>query len=165
MTWLWLAKNWRAVLGVLGALALLLSLGWMTHSRNEWRSTAKDSTAALALSAERYKTAAEEALADQQAHVITVKNEQEKKTKEVIDAYETKLAVTTSAAQRLREQAAAYSRSTSGDGLSATREDTCRAFAGTSCEAIPPLLTAAQENTDQLIALQTHVKAQEAIVY
>lgn len=56
-----------------------------------------------------------------------------------------------SAFERLQAQAHAYLRSAADPDLSSSREATCRAVAGTGCEAIPALLKAAQDNTDQLL--------------
>ena len=163
--WFWLIKNWKLVGAGAGALALLLALGWMTHSRNEWRSTAKESVAALTLTGERLKVASQTAKADALANVVAVKEKQEDITKDIIDDYEDKLAVSDTAAQRLRDRAKAYSSSTSGENLSAARESACRAYAGTNCEAIPTLLTEAQKNTDQLTSLQAWQRGQEELVY
>lgn len=65
-----------------------------------------------------------------------------------------------SAYDRLREQAHAYLRAASDPDLSSSREATCRAVAGTGCEAIPALLKAAQDNTDQLLRLMAWARAQ-----
>jgi len=162
---LFLLTNWKAILAGAGALALLLSLGWMTHSRNEWRATAKESVAALTLTGERLKVASETAKASAIANVVAVKEKQETITKDIINDYESKLAASATASERLRDRAEAYSRSTSGANLSAAREGACRAYAGTNCEAIPTLLTEAQKNTDQLTSLQAWQREQETLIY
>lgn len=64
---------------------------------------------------------------------------------------------------RLRDQAEAYLRSASSPDMSAQRDSTCRAVAGTSCEEIPALLKAAQDNTDQLLRWIEWGKAQAKI--
>lgn len=62
--------------------------------------------------------------------------------------------------ERLQRQAAAHLGSPGRPDLSAEREATCRAVAGTGCEAIPAILKAAQDNTDQLLAWIEWGKAQ-----
>lgn len=65
--------------------------------------------------------------------------------------------------QRLQQRADAHIRAPGGPDLSAQREATCHAVAGTSCNRIPALLKAAQDNTDQLLALIRWVEEQAAV--
>lgn len=64
---------------------------------------------------------------------------------------------------RLRSQTAAHIRDTAQPDLSALREATCRAVANAACDTIPATLKAAQDNTDQLIALIAWAKEQGAV--
>lgn len=64
---------------------------------------------------------------------------------------------------RLRAQTAAHIRDTAQPDLSALREATCRAVANAPCDTIPATLKAAQDNTDQLIALIAWAKEQGAV--
>lgn len=64
---------------------------------------------------------------------------------------------------RLRAQAAAHIRDTAKPDLSAFREATCRAVANAACDTIPTTLKAAQDNTDQLLALIAWAKEQGAV--
>lgn len=64
---------------------------------------------------------------------------------------------------RLRAQTAAHIRDTAQPDLSALREATCRAVANAACDTIPATLKAAQDNTDQLIALIAWAKEQGAV--
>lgn len=66
--------------------------------------------------------------------------------------------------QRLRSQAAALASAPRNPDLSAEREATCRAVAAAGCNEIPALLKAAQDNTDQLLALIAWAEAQAGIV-
>lgn len=65
--------------------------------------------------------------------------------------------------QRLRQQTEAYLGAPGSADLSAQREATCRAVAGTGCHEIPALLKAAQDNTDQLLRWIEWGKAQGAV--
>jgi len=64
---------------------------------------------------------------------------------------------------RLRAQATAHIRDTAEPDLSALREATCRAVANAACDTIPATLKAAQDNTDQLLALIAWAKEQGAV--
>lgn len=64
---------------------------------------------------------------------------------------------------RLRAQTASHIRDTAEPDLSALREATCRAVANAACDTIPATLKAAQDNTDQLIALIAWAKEQGAV--
>lgn len=64
---------------------------------------------------------------------------------------------------RLRAQAAAHIGHTAQPDLSALREATCRAVANAACDTIPATLKAAQDNTDQLMALIAWAKEQGAV--
>lgn len=71
-----------------------------------------------------------------------------------------------SAAARFRmldAQAKAHLGAPGAGDLSAEREATCRAVAGTSCDKIPSLLKAAQDNTDQLLRWIEWGQAQGAV--
>jgi hypothetical protein len=65
--------------------------------------------------------------------------------------------------QRLRRSAEAHLGAPGNPDLSAARDATCRAVAGTGCDAIPATLKAAQDNTDQLVRLIAWVKQQGAL--
>lgn len=66
--------------------------------------------------------------------------------------------------RRLLESAAEADSRGAGDAdLSAIADATCRAYAGTGCDELPARLKAAQDNTDQLIALQSWVLEQSRV--
>lgn len=65
---------------------------------------------------------------------------------------------------RLLETAAEADRRGAGDAdLSAIADATCRAYAGTGCDELPATLKAAQDNTDQLLALQGWSREQSRV--
>lgn len=66
--------------------------------------------------------------------------------------------------RRLLESAAEADSRGAGDAdLSALADATCRAYAGTGCRELPARLKAAQDNTDQLVALQSWVLEQSRV--
>lgn len=65
--------------------------------------------------------------------------------------------------ERLRQQATAYRSAPRNPDLSAERDATCRAYAGTACDEIPARLKAAQDNTDQLLRWIDWGRAQAAV--
>lgn len=164
-------------------------LSWAKRAWEGWRAIAAGVLvtvvfALLALNAlhVRQRDGARAALAaEQQAHRLTVANyqaaatiaakrdaetlarvtlEQAAITERITGEYQDRLDDSVAAYERLRASAEAYSRGTGDADLSATREAACRAYAGTSCEALPALLKAAQDNADQLLALIAWAQAQ-----
>ena len=115
------------------------------------------------LTVANYKAAAAEAERMDQANILRVTKEQTAITEKVTNEYQSKLADSASRYDRLRAQASGYLSHPASPGVPATPETTCAAVSGTTCEAIPTLLKAAQDNTDQLIALQAWVTAQSAV--
>ena len=67
--------------------------------------------------------------------------------------------------RRLLASAAEADTSRAADpDLSAVTDAACRAYAGADCAGLPAKLKAAQDNTDQLIALQAWVAGQAVVV-
>lgn len=157
------ARYWRAVIGValLAAIAALLVVD-AGHRRERDR-------AVVALSAEQaahrqtvlnYQGAAVLAGKRDAETLARVTGEQIAITERITHDYQARVDDSTSRYERLREQADAYSRSANDADVSAAREAACRAYAATACDRIPALLKAAQDNTDQLLALIAWAKAQ-----
>lgn len=110
-----------------------------------------------------YRAAVVEATRIDKANIARVQGEQTAITEKVSNDYENKLADSASRYDRLRAKADGYLSRPSPAGVPETRDTTCQAIAGTDCENIPTLLKAAQDNTDQLIALQAWVTAQSQV--
>lgn len=160
---LWLIKNWKLILGSLGFAVLGIMLVLARADARHWHKQADQTKAAFDLTVANYRAAADEATRLAAANVARVKTEQDKITERKVNEYEVKLADSASRYDRLRAQATGYLSRPVEAGLPDTRETTCQAVAGTSCDAIPPLLKAAQDNTDQLMALQSWVAEQSAV--
>jgi hypothetical protein len=156
-------RHWRLFAGaaVAGVLILLLMIarGDARHYKALWQ----QEQAAHQLTIANYKAAAAEAERMDQANIVRVQTEQQAITEKVTNDYQSKLADSTDRYERLRAKASGYLSHPASPGVPETRDTTCLAVAGTSCEGIPPLLLEAQRNTDQLIALQDWVKAQSKV--
>jgi len=156
-------RHWKAILG-LGTVAVLLFL--LANARGDarhWEKTAAQTQAAFDQTVAQYRIAAEAAAKLDAQNVLRVKDEQAAVTERIENEYQGKLATAADRYERLRAQAAAYSSGAGSADVSASRDATCLAYAGTDCEGLPALLKAAQDNTDQLVALQTWVRGQAAI--
>ncbi len=156
-------RHWRlfasaAVAGVL-ILLLMIAKGDARHFKALWR----QEQTAHQLTIANYKAAAAEAERMDQANIVRVQTEQQAITEKVTNDYQSKLADSTDRYERLRAKASGYLSHPQSPGLPASPETTCLAVSGTTCEGIPPLLLEAQRNTDQLIALQTWVRAQSQV--
>jgi acyl-CoA synthetase (NDP forming) len=164
------------VYAIAGTL-LLAFLGIRAWDRHEWNggynvawsqqhTLLVQDQAAFAKTVADYRTAADEAARLDKANVARVQTEQTTITERTVHDYQAQLATSADRYERLRAQAAGYlshPSSAQAAGLPDDRETTCRAVAGAGCDAIPPLLKAAQDNTDQLVALQKWVAGQSAV--
>lgn len=155
-----LLRHWRAVL-VVSVLAGLVGALVLTAMRLEQQKATTASVhaslvrakGAFDLTVASYRTAAVTAARRDAENVARVQARQAAITERAVDDYQARLADSSAAYERLRARSAAYSRSTPAADLSAAGDAACRAYAATSCDALPALLKAAQDNTDQLVAL------------
>lgn len=174
------ATPYRALVsGLLLALAIALFRLWrLDAERDDWRSAARDyESAYLAWQGAFHKLVVDVELGRVEAAKLDRENadrvsaELETIKRETADDYDKALADTRAAAERLRRQLAqAATEDRSGGGTAAMPGDysaRCAAFGYADCDtllaALPGLLTAAEENTAKLIALQAWVKAMLAI--
>lgn len=160
---IWILANWKLLLGGLAVGLLGIMLMFAKADARHWHKQADQTKAAFDQTVANYRAASDEATRLAAANVTRVKTEQTAITERTIDAYQTKLADSASRYDRLRAQASGYLSRPSETGLPDTRETTCRAVAGAGCDAIPPLLKAAQDNTDKLVSLQAWVTAQAGV--
>jgi hypothetical protein len=156
----WALKNWKLVAGGLAIAVLGIMLLIARGDARHWKKAAAAEKQAHALTVANYRQAAEIARRKDAENVNRVRSEQQAITERIEDEYQGKLATADARYERLRTTARTYTGSAGTADVSASREATCLAYAGTGCENIPPLLKAAQDNTDQLIALIAWTKAQ-----
>jgi acyl-CoA synthetase (AMP-forming)/AMP-acid ligase II len=156
-------RHWKLILGAMMIAALVVMLNIRTHQRDKARQLAKETQAAFDTTVANYRAAAEKARADDLANVARVTAQQQAITERVVDEYQDRIASADARYERLRGSAEAYRGSVREPDMSAAGQAACRAYAGTECDAIPALLKAAQDNTDQLLALQDWTRAQALV--
>lgn len=166
--WRWLTEEpVRMAFAVLLLLCGVLCwrLASVDGDRDKWRDRAAAEALAHETTVMNYRAAAVEAERVMAANIIRVKSEQDAISERKNHELQTARATADARYRRLLETAAAASASGSGEvGLPPISDATCLAFAGTECERLPSLVKAAQDNTDQLIALQGWVREQAGVV-
>lgn len=155
--------SWRTVRLLLGGLALAF-LGFQlliakTDARH-WKKQAEQQTGLRLQDQERWKDAAAKATYDAVLNVYRTTADQAAISERTVHALTLDRDTARGAYQRLQQGAAAHLGAPIRADLSEEREATCRAVAGTSCDQIPALLKAAQDNTDQLLRWIEWGKAQ-----
>lgn len=113
-----------------------------------------------------YRTAAAQAQLRARENSERVRVEQARLTQETVNEYKAMAAATADRYRGLQRRVAEFEANTSGAsgaGVSLASSAACRAYAGTDCEAIPTLLRAAEDNTNQLLALQAWVRQQSSV--
>lgn len=155
--------RWKWFVGALAAALLvtmlLVARGDARHYKALWQQEQSAHQQTIA----NYKAAADEAARLDKANIDRVTKEQTAITEKVTNDYQSKLADSADRYERLRAKASGYLSHPQSPGVPASPETTCQAVAGTDCEAIPTALKAAQDNTDQLLALQAWVRTQSAV--
>jgi hypothetical protein len=163
------ARPWLLLLGASAVLALLW---WRADVRGDRLLRERDAARALAADeAQRHRTTKQNYVAAQAAaqraalaNVKRVLRERGAVNERIIDELENRRGAADDRYRRLRAEARTRAaRDASDADLSASAEATCRAYAAASCDAIPSILKAAQDNSDQLILLQNWVRATLAI--
>jgi hypothetical protein len=167
-----MVKKWASKLSpttlIIAAMAVLSLTLWVRGNHAIKRrdvAVASEKAAWKALDDTKvaYKAAATRAEATQTANLIRVKQEQEQINERNEKILAGMRVDASTRYDRLRAKAQADSRRADEAGLSAAREAACQSVAGADCEAIPTLLKAAQDNTDQLVALIGAVREQEQV--
>lgn len=165
-----LLKNWRSALTVAFGLALIASIV-VGHVRLDAEQATTQHVAAALTRAEAafdrtvasYRFTAEQAARRDAENIVRVRAEQAVITQGVVNDYEVRLRDSADRYERLRAQAAGYSSRLTTAAVPDTSDATCRAYTGTGCDELPALLKAAQDNTDQLVALIAWTKAQATV--
>lgn len=160
----WIFERWyRVAIAILLLLCawLAIQLGHTRTERDDWQSASRLWERALKLTEINYRNAAEQAELKQQANIAAVKAQQGRINERAEDELEDSRRDADARYKRLlATKAATDPRGTGSAEMSAFAESTCIAVAGTGCDGIPPLLKAAQDNTDQLLALQQWAREQ-----
>ena len=155
--------SWRTVKLLLGGLALAfigLQLFLAKADARHWKKQAEQ-TAGLRLADQAtWKAAYQKATYDAVLNLYRTQAAQAAISERTVHALALDRDTARSAYERLQQRAAAHLGAPVSPDLSREREATCRAVAGTGCDAIPALLKAAQDNTDQLVRLIDWARAQ-----
>lgn len=175
MIWLFSALGWakKAAQSALNlatkyplqaALIALLALSaWLWRANNGLHDAIKAERAAHAQTVANYRLAQKLAEAKQMENLlsvaqaytnINVRKENELKADRVrtVDRYE-----------RLLDNAKSYRSAPGNAEMSASTDAACVAYSGTPCAELPAKLKAAQDNTDQLVALIDWAKSVAAV--
>lgn len=130
-------------LGLLLVLARAEAKSWEKYAQRQIELRAADR--------DEWNKATYQATFDALMNVYRVNAARQKIDERTIDALAHDRDAAAAGYQRLQRTAQAYLRAPGSADLSAAREATCRAVAGTGCDEIPARLKAAQDNTDQLL--------------
>jgi hypothetical protein len=132
--------------------------------RDEARQLASAERAAHHQTIANYRAAAFEFAREAAANVARVKAERDSITERKLHELQIARASADARYRRLLESAAEADSRGAGDvDLSGVADATCRAYAGTGCHELPARLKAAQDNTDQLLALQAWALEQSRV--
>jgi hypothetical protein len=150
----------KILLSLVGALLITIgvqkcSIDRLTTQRDDARALAKAEAENHRQTKANYRAAqlaAAEALAD---NLARVQRERDAINERILDELENDRRAADARYRRLRAQARTGAESLAGrPDLSAIAEATCRTYAAASCDEIPALLKAAQDNTDDLLSWQ-----------
>ena len=166
--WRWLtADPTRLAFAVLLLLCGVLCwrLAAVDGDRDKWRAQSAAEKLAHEQTVINYRAAAVEAERVMAANIIRVKSEQDAISERKNHELQTARATADARYRRLLETAAAADSSGSGNAdMPPIADATCLAYGAARCDELPARLKAAQDNTDQLIALQGWVREQALVV-
>lgn len=153
------------------ALALLIFVGLqscqidrLTGQRDKAKLLAAQTQAAFDQTVADYRAAAAEAERIQKANLARVKAERDAIDERTINDLKTARDASDARYSRLLASAAEADSSRAADpDLSAVTDAACVAYGAARCDELPAKLKAAQDNTDQLIALQAWVAGQALV--
>jgi hypothetical protein len=155
--------NWRKIVAAL-AIAAIVGLVVLdrvhVRQRDQARAAHAGEKYAHAITVSSYNAAASVAAKRDAQNLARVQAEQHAINERVTNEYQSRLADSVDRYERLRATAEAFARGGVTADVSAAREAACRAYAATSCDRLPAKLKAAQDNTDQLLALIAWAEAQ-----
>lgn len=149
-------------------IALCAFLAWRLASvdgeRDKWRDRSADEKLAHETTVTNYRAAAVEAARIMAANLARVKSEQDAISERKINDLQVARATADARYRRLLATAAQADTSRAADpDLSAATDAACLAYGAARCVDLPAKLKAAQDNTDQLIALQGWVAEQAKV--
>ena len=141
-------------------IVALVACAGLWRANSHLRDGIKAERAAHAQTVANYRHAQEEAEARQKANLVRVAAQRKAENERSKHELETYRADADARYDRLLASAKAYRGIPQSPDVSAAVEAGCIAFAATPCAELPAKLKAAQDNTDQLVALINAVETQ-----
>lgn len=164
------------IIAAIGAVAVILTLSVLlfavnsrldlrTIERDQARADVRAEVLAHKHTVANYRAASAIAQVDADRNVARVTAAQATITKEITDDYEKRLAAVDARYSRVRAQIAAKTDLGSADAapVSLTRDATCAAYGGGSCDALLAKLAVAERQAENLVGLRAWVSAQAQV--
>ncbi len=144
-------------------IALLVACAWLWRANNGLHDSLKAERAAHAQTVANFKKAQADAEALQAHNLMRVAQAYTDINERKENALKSDRDSTVARYKRLLANAESYRSAPGNTDMSAVADAACIAYSGTPCAAIPAKLKAAQDNTDQLVALIGWVKETSAV--
>lgn len=146
-----------------GLIVALIAVAWLWRANSGLHERLDTERAAHAMTIRNYKVAQAEAEAVQSHNLVRVAQAYTDINERAINDLQASHADTDARYRRLLAKADQYRSAPRDPDVSANAEAACRAYAASDCASIPAKLKAAQDNTDQLLALQSWASSIAAI--
>ena len=166
----WLKEAVRAAIGFIArhpwqsaTLALLVACAWLWRANNGLHDTIKAERAAHVQTVASFKKAQADAEAVQAHNLMRVAQAYTDINERKENALKSDRDSAVARYKRLLANAESYRSAPGNADLSAATDAACIAYSGSPCAAIPAKLKAAQDNTDQLVALIDWVHSVAAV--
>lgn len=145
------------------AVMLLVACAWLWRANNGLQDAIKAERAAHAQTVAGYKQAQVKAAAIQEQNLLRVAQAYTDINERKENALKSDRARTVDRYERLLDNAKSYRSAPGNAEMSASADAACIAYSGTPCAELPAKLKAAQDNTDQLVALIGWAKSVAAV--
>ncbi len=145
------------------AIALLVACAWLWRANNELHDAIKAERAAHVQTVANYRAAQKTAAAIQEHNLLRVAQAYTDIFERKENALKSDRDSAVARYKRLLANAESYRSAPGNAEMSAATDAACIAYAGTACAELPAKLKAAQDNTDQLVALIDWVQSVAAV--
>lgn len=144
-------------------LALLVACAWLWRANNGLQDAIKAERAAHVQTVANYRAAQKTAAAIQEQNLLRVAQAYTDINERKENALKADRDSAVARYKRLLANAESYRSAPGNADMSAATDAACIAYAGTPCAELPAKLKAAQDNTDQLVALIDWVHSVAAV--
>ena len=145
------------------AIALLVACAWLWRANNELHDAIKAERAAHVQTVANYRATQKTAAAIQEHNLLRVAQAYTDIFERKENALKSDRDSAVARYKRLLANAESYRSAPGNADMSAATDAACIAYSGSPCAAIPAKLKAAQDNTDQLVALIDWVHSVAAV--